>query len=418
MVGIIGNILNIFSLKHMKLAGHTVDELLEIYRSDLFDYFLPFLDRYVYDEIHGGFMCHTDRKGKKASTNKRTWYDGRGVWVYSWLYHHFGEQKEFLKRAQQTIDFLMEIESGEYPYWPWGYNREGITLKDQKPDIYGSLFVAEGLAGLAAVTGKSQYWQKSKSILMKCVAEYDRKSYEYIPHYATSGSRLQAPRVLGHWMILLNLSAHLLELQDDPKIRQISDRCIEAILEHHLHPEFNLLIEYLNHDFSLPDEPIDQFSYTGHGIETLWMLMKEGLRRENDSLYHTAENLFKRHVEVSWDRVYGGFFHELTNVKESRWLTDKVLWAQEEVLIGLMVMIEKNKEPWAVSWFNKVYPYVRVHFILHDHPDRLWVNGGDRQMEVHHQVDRFENYHHPRHLMMNIRALEKLVTDGGKNAMS
>src|SRR5690606_9295876 len=110
--------------------------------------------------------------------------------------------------------------------------------------IYGGLFVAEGLAGYSAATGEERYWAKAKDILVKSVAEYDRSTYEYIPHYQTSGGALNAPRVLGHWMIFQNLCGHLLDQKHDQEIKNISDRCIEALLEHHLNPEFNLMIEY------------------------------------------------------------------------------------------------------------------------------------------------------------------------------
>lgn len=73
----------------IKLAGYTMSELEEIYRRDLFDHYLPYLNKHVFDQEYGGFMCHTNRCGTQTSNNKRTWYDGRGVWVYCYLYRYF-----------------------------------------------------------------------------------------------------------------------------------------------------------------------------------------------------------------------------------------------------------------------------------------------------------------------------------------
>lgn len=392
-----------------QLAGYSVSELLEVYRCDLFEYYLPFLDQHVYDTEYGGFMCDTSRSGEQVSTHKRAWYDGRGVWVYSFLYRYFGQKEQYLIKASKTVEFLLSIKKPQYPFWPWGYTRTGVTLDGYKPDIYGSLFIAEGLAGYAYATQEKSYWFNAKDILIKCVTKYDEEGYEYMPHYATSGEIIRAPRVLGHWMVFLNLSRYLLEQQQDDELEHISNRCLDALMKRHLHPESNLLIENLNHDFSLPQPNHDQFAITGHGIEVLWMQMMEAERRGDEGLFDHAAELFKRHVEISWDDVYSGFFHELTNVNKNRWLLDKVLWVQEEVLIGLMILIEKKRDAWAIRWFNRVYPYVRQHFILHDHPNKLWINGGDRRIKEHHQMDRFENYHHPRHLMMNILTLEKMM---------
>lgn len=390
------------------LAGYSLEQLLALYKSDLHQKYLPYLDQNVYDHDSGGFMCHIDRDAHHPTTNKRTWYDGRGVWVYAHLYHHLDQNPKYLERASQTIGFLMDIESRDYPYWPWGYTRSGLPLEGHKADIYGSLFVAEGLAAMAIATDQEEYWEKAVRLLEGCLSQYDDPQYEYIPHFKAN-ERLEAPRVLGHWMILLNLTSHLQEYKTSDYLRAISDRCIEALLKHHFHPDFELMIEYLHHDFRKPDAPMDQFAYLGHGIEVLWMIMEVAQRRQDAELWERTSNLFKRHVEVAWDDVYGGILHELTHVGENNWLLEKVLWAQEEVLIGLMMLIESREDEWAIRWFDKVYPYVRKEFILHDHPHQLWINGGNRKMDVHHQVDRFENYHHPRHLMKNIMALERII---------
>lgn len=395
----------------LQLGGYSISELLKQYRKDLFDHFLPYLDSHIYDSIHGGFMCHIDWNGQHISTHKRTWYDGRGVWVYSYLYNHFGHSRKYLERAGQTVELLLSMESSDYPFWPWGYDRQGKALNGHEADIYGSLFVAEGLVEYSKATGEMEYRRKAIKILKQCIDIYDRDTYSYVPHY-NSENLIPAPRVLGHWMIILNLCGHLSEWDHNDEIKAISDRCIKALMRDHLHPELDLLVEYLHHDFRLPDEPLDQFVYLGHGIEVLWMILEAARRWADDALWEEAYRLFRRHVEVAWDDVFGGVLHELTHAGKYQWLTNKVLWAQEEVLTGLMLLIGHTWDDWAISWFDKVYPYVREKFILHKHPRQLWINGGDRRMDEHHQKDRFENYHHPRHLMKNIQVLESMMEGG------
>ena len=50
-----------------KIAGLTLEALREQYRSDLFDEFLPFVEKYVIDREYGGFMCNVDRDGTQDS---------------------------------------------------------------------------------------------------------------------------------------------------------------------------------------------------------------------------------------------------------------------------------------------------------------------------------------------------------------
>ena len=184
-------------------------------------------------------------------------------------------------------------------------------------------------------------------------------------------------------------------------------------MDRHLNPGFDLLNEVLNHDLSRPTNGFEQFSYTGHAIETLWMVMSEAVRRKDQRLYERAAALFRRHVEVARDDVYGGFFRSLDHVDNNVWKTDKVLWLQEEVLIGTMLMIERSGGPWAHQLFDKTYRYVRNKFPLKPHGYSLWILGADRKVTYEEKATRVGNFHHPRHLMLNLLALDRLIHRGG-----
>ena len=85
-----------------KIAGMSPEELLKEYNNNLFDDFLPFMDQHVVDHEYGGFMCHTDRVGNNLNTNKRAWFDGRGIWVYSYLYNNFQQDPSYLRIAEKN----------------------------------------------------------------------------------------------------------------------------------------------------------------------------------------------------------------------------------------------------------------------------------------------------------------------------
>jgi N-acylglucosamine 2-epimerase len=146
----------------------------------------------------------------------------------------------------------------------------------------------------------------------------------------------------------------------------------------------------------------------------MWMVMDDALRLRDRALFDTAGERFKRHVEVAWDRVYAGVFRGLVDVDRNVWTLDKVLWAQEEVLIGTLCMIEHTADPWALEWFDRMYGYVLEKFPLAKHEHPLWDAGGDRKMTYVENAVRVENYHHPRHLMLNILSLERIMSAGGK----
>lgn len=391
------------------LAKRSIQTLLKEFHGYLFDDFVPFMDRHVIDHQLGGFCCNTNRLGGNLDTNKRTWYDGRGIWVYSYLYNHIEKKPEYLKVARDTVELVLKTKSVDTLLWPWEYDREGNNLMTDEPDIYGNLFVAEGLAEYSVAVNDDTYWNMAKGILMQCYELYEQPDYLYKLQYSPTPSVTHASRVLGHSMIMLRLSTSLLRLKEDSELDRISSHCINALLRNHYNPEFNLMVELLNHDYSNMGSQISQFVYIGHAIESLWMVMDECVRRNDEALFNEAMQRFKFHVEVAWDDVYGGVFHCIDNVWENKWLTDKVLWAQHEVLVGLLIILEQRPEDsWAVHWFDKMYNYVLETFPLSTYGFSLWNIGGDRKMSFVAEGIRIENYHHPRFLMLGIQKLDQI----------
>ncbi len=400
-----------------KLAGLALDELRALYRYDLFDDFLPFMERHVIDHQHGGFMCNTDRHGRNITQTKTTWYEGRGIWVYSFLYSRLAKEQKHLEVARRSVDFILRARSSGEKAWPKTFTREGKALTGPDTAIYGDLFVAEGLAEYSAAVGEKKYWDMAKDIVLKCVAIYDRPDYEPTigETYLGPGAKsFPGARIQGVWMVLVRVITQMLEKRPDRDLEQIADRCVSAVIDHHYHPEFRLNNELLNHDLSRPENEYAQLVYTGHAIETLWMLMAEAIRRKDRRLFDTAAERFRRHVEVAWDDVYGGVFRNLQNVDQNVWSLDKVLWAQEEVLIGALMAVEHTGAPWAREMFGRMFTYVRDKYPLKRYGFPLWISSADRKVSFEAQAARVEHYHHPRHLMLNLLAIERMMARGGK----
>jgi mannose/cellobiose epimerase-like protein (N-acyl-D-glucosamine 2-epimerase family) len=212
-------------------------------------------------------------------------------------------------------------------------------------------------------------------------------------------------------MVFLRSATQFLEQEDDPDIRKLAERCVEAIMKHHLNADYGLLNEGLNHDLSLPGNEWGQFAYLGHGTETLWMVMAEAVRRKDAGLFTSAREAFKRHVTVATDAVEGGYFRSLEHVGNYSFKVDKVLWLQEEVLIGTLLLMEHTHDEWAQERFTLTYAYVQDKFV---HPEYAFVvESGDRKM-ADYQKRRAEHYHHPRHLMLNLLALGRMIQRRGK----
>lgn len=399
----------------LRLAGYSLAELRALYRRDLLDDYLPFVDRYVFDHERGGFMCEVDLDGRLVSTNKASWFDGRGLWVHSFFYTHFGRDPRQLEIARKTAALLLRVgPSGPDGLWPKSYTREGVAIASSDGEIYGDLFVAEGLAAFAKATGEQRYAGMARDLVMKCVRLYDRPDYRLAigrTYLGPSAPPFPGARILGVWMVLLRVSTQMLEDHPDPGIEAVARRAVDAIMHAHFHPSFELFNELLNHDLSRPDDEYGQLVYTGHCLEVLWMVLHEARRRGDAALFDLAAERYRRHTAVAWDDVYGGVLRNLQHVDRNVWLVDKVLWAQEEVLIGTLMLVEAGVE-WAAEEFSRMYRYVRSTYPLASRGVPLWMYAGNRRVEYDSFLAlprRLENYHHPRHLLLNLMTLDRLI---------
>jgi len=92
---------------------------------------------------------------------------------------------------------------------------------------------------------------------------------------------------------------------------------------------------------------------------------------------------------------------------------DKVLWAQEEVLIGSLFVAEHTGAAWAGDMFRKMFEYVQAKYPLKQYGFPLWITSADRKVTFEKHAARVENFHHPRHLMLNLLSLERMIARGG-----
>jgi len=408
--------------KRLKFGDLSLGNLRNDYHYYLFDDFLPFMDEYVIDHKYGGFMCNADRDGTRLDTKKRTWFEGRGIWVYSFLYRHFGRNEKYLDVATNSLKLIMKTRPSGDDLWPSVLSREGEPLTPPSKRIYGSIFVAEGLNEYSLATGESKYWDMAKEIVLKCWRIYNRP--DYYPNIVAdySGPKeipFPGSRIQGVAMVMINTINGMLNHRSDVQLEAIRSECIDAVINKHFNPKFNLNNELLNHEYSRPDNYLSEFVYPGHSIETLRFIMEFAVKHQDLGLFRTATERFKRHVEVAWDQVYSGILRSLNNVDQDEWeieRTPKVLWAQQEALNGMMVLIEQSGDEWAKSWFAKVYTYMVAKYWLKRYGYHLWITAADREVTFTPHYDRIENYHLPRHLMLTYLALDRLIKNDARPA--
>jgi len=367
------------------------------------------MDKYAIDHEYGGVMCSLDvRTGQLENKNKTAWFVGRGMWVYSFLYNNLEKNAHYLEIARKSKDLLLKLKPGDKSFWAAKFSQDGNPLSGPG-DIYGSLFVAEGLFEYAKASGEKEYRDLAKKIIFDCVERYDQPDYSYDYTYLKDAPKIQGIRVLGHSMIFLSLSTQMLKHEADAEMEKLAARCVDEIMNHHVNKSYGLTNEFINHDYSLPENVFAQFSVVGHGLETLAFVMFEAARKKDLKLFNDAKTVFKKHVDVAADALYGGYFDILENADNYTWRMNKSLWCQQEVLNGALFLIEHTGDEWAQNHFERAYNYVNTKFFNPD--NKFWYSGGDRKM-TKPNVTLMEHYHHARHHMLGILSLDRIIKRG------
>lgn len=390
------------------IGAHDLRDLRDHYSRYLFDEYLPFWDRHGIDHEYGGFLCALDHDGTLIDDRKYMWYQGRGLWVYSYLYEHFGGDRH-LQVARRTRDFLLRHGRDADGNWVESLDRQGRVIAPATDRAYAGLFVAEGLQAYARATGDSQAMDVGLDSLWRALAILDHPERQVDEGYIPVCFKGQ--RTLGQHMVLILILTQMLEQRDDPRLAALADRVVEAVIERFWNPEYQLNNESLDHEYRRPDDDNEDFVYLGHAIETLWMMLPEALRRRDQTLFELVATRFRRHLEVAWDDVYGGLFRALKVHGTAP--VDKVLWAQEEGMIGCLILCEHTDWEWPAEWFARLFDYVEARFALRQYGYPLYLTAADRKVTFTPHVARKENYHHPRQVMRNLLAVKRMIDRGG-----
>lgn len=400
----------------LTIAGRTIEELREQCRYDLFDDFLPFVERFVVDRDHGGFMTAVARDGSRVSTDKTLADTAHGLWIYSFLVRNIDRSDKYTEIARKALTFLRRDKPVGDLLWPERFSRDGRAKAKPDPRGLGDLAAANALQEFARATGEGKWRDLAKDTLIKIVRHYDLADY-----YPQSGQDLLGPkappapggRVLGMWMRIVEISSAMLADDADPRINEILDRSIRAVVDSHHNPDIDLTNEIMNHDLSRPANEYARLVHTGNAIETFRILMEEAARVKDRALFDNAAGRFRRHVEAAWDAMFGGVYRLCFDAEKNVWDLSKELRVQEEALLGALTVIEHTDENWAKELYGRLYSYIRERFPLRKYGYALWMEYADRRVAFTPRADHVDIFYHPRHLMMSMLAFDRMLARGG-----
>lgn len=389
-------------------GGMTLEELRSQYEYDLFEEHLPFHDQHVVNHQYGSFMATTDHNGSHKNMNTTASFMGRGIWCYSFLYNNLAKDDRYLDIAAKAVKFIMKHRPTGEHFWPGSYTREGEVIGSGGGSLPGDCYIAEGLAEYAKATGETKYLDLARETMAKTLKQYDR------PDFKDGSTPYPGARTLWYWMLHLWFGVTTLMYESDANLEAVVSRCCDVIMNHHQNPKFELMNNVINHDLSRSDDPkFSEVAACGHATEATWMIMYEAVRRKDRALFERAMKLFRRHAEVSRDDVYGGYFNDCYQVDENRWQLTKVSWAQAFILINSLYIVEHTGAGWARDMFIDQNDWTQKNLTLKQYGYQGWLEPNDRFASFVPTATRKDNYHHPRHLMLNLLSVRRMIERDG-----
>jgi mannose/cellobiose epimerase-like protein (N-acyl-D-glucosamine 2-epimerase family) len=181
------------------------------------------------------------------------WYQGRGLWTYSYLARHF-EHDESLQIARRTKDFLLAH----------GRDADGWWVSELDADAESIDIAIESLIRVFD--------------LLRDPARDVNEGY--VPR-CYPGMRVLG----GHMVLVLTLTQMLEQRSGDAKLQALAQEVVDGITVNFWNDKYQLMNEALACDLTRPDDVNEDFCYLAHAIETMWMTMVEGLRRGDRALF-------------------------------------------------------------------------------------------------------------------------------------
>ena len=400
------------------IAGMTLRDLSDDYRNRIFKQYLPFWEKGGYDSESGGFMCELNNDGAVANDEKYIWYQGRGIWVYSYLYNNFGRDKRFLEIAGRSHDFLirnMYIGDGR---WRESVNRMGepvvsTVAQGSDKDVYGALFAAAGLIEFYKTAGNEDDLKLAKVSIWSSVKAYEAPDYEGV---TLDGIDNKGLRTQGHSFMIIWILTNLLSFHKDSRLEVLLNEHVNHIMNHFWNSKYGIVNETLFHDYSrIPG--YESVMFTGHSLEALWMVLAESIRRNDKQLFETCKKRIRHLIEMNWDYVFDGWCTQHYYVFNSEGKCQgptydlKVMWAHCELLISTMMVLEHTGETWAMEWYERGRDYCIKNMantgcgVWRDAVDRF---GRDKQRPGI-SIYRKDNFHQIRYHMMNLLSIERII---------
>lgn len=387
-----------------QLGGKSLQELLSHHRRYLNDVYIPNWERGI-DHQYGGFANAISPGQAPDFEKKGMYYQGRAVWMFSYLYNHITHDKRHLEAAIKGREFL--IKSSLTPDYRWTsfVSRDGKKKLSEPLDHYGDIYMMQGLAELYRATNDPRDIDLAIKTAISVKDRLLSPTYQHVE--AHTESLEPGTRRLPSWQHFLAGLTIVLNVKRDPVVEKIARYCVRVICEHHWRPEQGVLLEMLDdhyRPYTFDAANWGNFHPQGvsgwHSIQACWMVMNDALRVAHYPTYRkglemgisTLEKTYIMGKGMPSDMAHGGL--SLTHPGGRLNEDGNFVWgALDDVLVFCLMAIEHSHDPLIIDYYNDCF---KVYW---SKPDKIVTNG---------------LLHTPRQFFYSIEILQRIIGRQGK----
>lgn len=338
----------------------------KFYRDYLLDNVVKFWENSdLIDKEYGGFITSVDRKGKSYNSDKSVWFQGRCLWTFSKLVNTYGQKEEWINAAKSGAEFIKKycIDKDERMFFT--VTRDGLPLRKRRY-FYSESFLVVGFAEYYLVTKNKEdlaLAEKYFDLLYQLYCHPESDPFKITPKENAEVRNLHNN---AYPMVLISSAQTLRRISGNKeKYDLIIKDVISDMINLHYKEEHKCVLENVNLDGSILDNPTGRTINPGHSIENSWFLMNYANKSGDKELLQKALNIFNWSLDRGWDKKYGGIFYfvDLYNRPCEQLEHDmKLWWVHNESLIASLTAYKLTGEEKYFQEFEKLHKYIFSHF--------------------------------------------------------
>ena len=400
------------------MEKNKITNLKNFYHQQLMDNVIAFwMKSDLIDEKYGGFITSVDREGKSYNNDKSVWFQGRCLWTFSKLCNVYGVDPKWKKAADSGAEFIKKycIDKTDGRMF-FTVTRDGRPIRKRRY-FFSESFLVVGFAEYYGISKNPEdllLAERYFDLMYSIYKDPSSDPYKITPKENADVRNLHSN---ANPMVLVSSAQTLRRI--DPAKKDYYDGIIANLLKDmiglHYKADLKCVLENVNPDGSILDNPTGRTINPGHTIENSWFLMNYAVETNDNGLLEKALNMLKWSLNLGWDTEFGGvyYFRDVYNRPCEQLEHDmKLWWVHNECLIATLTALKITGEKIYEEWFEKIHNYTFSHF-----PDKEfgeWYGYLHRDGTVSHTQKGSlwkGPYHLPRCLMLCEQILNAMEKD-------